>query len=138
MSHLETALPWVRGRHSPLSRDQLMLLLAAVNQLFLGVDTYLAHSISGTIRPWEWTPIVFGPVAGLLLLVAGLIALRWRTPAMGIAFVTLLASVAVGLVGSWLHWQRAVLPAAPAGSAAARLQRRAAATRRRRVRRGPR
>lgn len=115
MSHLNEALPLTRRWPAPLSRDQLMLLLASVNQLFLGLDTWLAHSISGTIRPWEWTPIVFGPVAGLLLLAAGLIALRWRGPAMGIAFATLLASVAVGLAGSYLHAMRAVLPAAPLG-----------------------
>ena len=41
-----------------------MLLMAAVNEIFLGVDIYLAHSISGTITPYEWIPIVFGPVAG--------------------------------------------------------------------------
>lgn len=115
MSHLNEALPLTRRWPAPLTRDQIMLLLAAVNQLFLGLDTWLAHSISGTIRPWEWTPIVFGPVAGVLLLAAGLIALRWRGPAMAIAFATLMASVAVGLAGSYLHAMRAVLPAAPLG-----------------------
>ena len=49
--------------------------MTAMNLILLGLDTYLAHSISGTIRPGEWIPIIFGPVAGVLLLVAGLIAI---------------------------------------------------------------
>jgi hypothetical protein len=87
----------------------------AVNEIFLGVDTYLAHSISGTIRPYEWIPILFGPIAGLLLLIAGLIALLRRSLATVIATVVLAASIAVGLLGAYFHLYRALLPAAPAG-----------------------
>lgn len=115
MSHLETALPLAGRWQAPVTRDQAMLLLAAANQLFLGLDTWLAHQINGTIRGWEWTPIIFGPAAGALLLLAGLIALRWRAPAMGLAFAILLGSVAVGVAGSLLHWSHAVLPAAAPG-----------------------
>ncbi len=71
MYHLATLVPPVRRARIPLSRDQVMLLMAAVNEIFLGIDIYLAHSISGTIVPDEWIPIVFGPVAGALLLLAG-------------------------------------------------------------------
>ena len=35
----------------PLSRDQVMLLMMAINEVFLAIDIYLAHNISGTIRP---------------------------------------------------------------------------------------
>ena len=85
MYHLATVFPSVRriGR-LPLSRDQLMLLMAAINEIFLGIDIYLAHSISGTIVPNEWIPIIFGPIAGVLLLLAGLIAIlpdkEWEAP----------------------------------------------------------
>ncbi len=114
-SLLALALPAAGRLRLPLTRDQLILLIAAANQIFLGLDTYLAHSISGTIRPNEWIPIAFGPLAGVLLLLAGLTALRWRGAAMAIAFVTFLASIAVGLLGVWFHWMRAILPTAPPG-----------------------
>ena len=115
MYHLATVFPSMRRVRLPLSRDQLMLLMAAVNELFLGLDTYLAHSISGTIRPREWIPIVFGPIAGGLLLLAGLIALRRRALATVIATLTLLASVGVGFLGAYFHFIRAILPYAPPG-----------------------
>lgn len=105
----------VRLRQLPLTRDQLMLIMAAINEIFLGIDIYLAHQISGTIVPREWIPIVFGPTAGLLLFVAGLIALQRRPLASLIATATLLASVVVGLLGAYYHFIRAILPAAPPG-----------------------
>ncbi len=119
MGQLATIFPPLqriqRIRRLPLSRDQLMLLMAATNEIFLGIDTYLAHSISGTIRPYEWIPIIFGPIAGVLLLLAGVIALRQRPLATVIATVTLLASIAVGLLGAYFHWARAILPSGPPG-----------------------
>lgn len=117
MYHLATVFPPIArpARRLPLSRDQLMLLLAATNELFLGIDIYLAHRISGTIVPNEWTPIIFGPVAAVLLVIAGLIALQRRPLATLIATLTLLVSIVVGLLGAYFHWIRAVLPNAPAG-----------------------
>jgi hypothetical protein len=106
---------WGGARRLPLTRDQLMMLMVAVNLLFLGLDTYIAHIESGTIVPREWIPIIFGTAAGLLLLCAGLIAFRRRTLASLIATLTLLASVAVGLLGMYFHLVRAALPTAPAG-----------------------
>ena len=116
MYHLATIYPPVRrlGR-LPLSRDQLMLLMMAVNEIFLGIDTLTAHRISGTIRPGEWIPIIFGPVAGLLLLLAGLVARRQRPLATVLATVTLAASIMVGLLGAFFHLQRTVLPNALPG-----------------------
>lgn len=115
LGKLAPAAPVERLRRLPLSRDQLMLLMAAVNLLFLGLDVYLAHLISGTIRPREWIPIIFGPVGGITLLVAGLIALRRRRMATILATLVLIASIAVGLLGGYYHLVRAILPNAPLG-----------------------
>jgi hypothetical protein len=115
MYHLATVVPPVRRIPIPLSRDQIMLLMAAINEIFLGVDIYLAHSISGTIVPNEWIPIIFGPAAGLVLLVAGLIAIKQRPLATLLATGVLLASTTVGLLGMYFHLRRAALPDAPAG-----------------------
>lgn len=115
MYHMATVVPGVRRVSLPLSRDQLMLLMAAINEIFLGIDIYLAHSISGTIVPNEWIPIIFGPIAGVLLLVAGLIALRNRSLATVLANIVFVASIAVGLLGAYFHLRRAALPAAPPG-----------------------
>jgi len=116
MAQLSAILPRAaaeRLQRLPLSRDQLMLLMAAVNLLFLGLDTYLAHLISGTIRPREWIPVLFGPVAGITLLIAGLIALRRRRLATILATGVLIASIAVGLAGAYFHFIRGTLPTAP-------------------------
>ena len=115
MYHLATVAPPVQRIKIPLARDQIMLLMAAVNLIFLGVDIYLAHRISGTIVRNEWIPIIFGPIGGLLLLVAGVIALRQRPLATVIAMLVLLASVTVGLLGVYFHLRRATLPTGPSG-----------------------
>jgi hypothetical protein len=99
MYHLATVVPSVKRVRIPLSRDQIMLLLAAINEIFLGIDIYLAHDISGTIVPNEWIPIIFGPVAGAILLVAGLIALRQRPLATLIATAVFLGPLMFCLVG---------------------------------------
>ena len=116
MNYLAILFPFLQGRRlRPLSRDQLMLLMAAINEIFLAVDIFLAHNLNGTIRPREWIPIIFGLVAGVLLLIAGLIALRWRRAASIIASVVLIASIAVGLLGAYFHIVRAIRPTAPLG-----------------------
>jgi hypothetical protein len=115
MYHLAVIFPFFRRYRLPLSRDQLMLLMAAINEIFLGIDIYLAHSISGTIVPNEWIPIFFGPTAGLLLLIAGLIALKWRNLATVFANLVFIASISVGILGAYFHFVRAILPTAPIG-----------------------
>ena len=115
MYHLATILPGVRRVRIPLSRDQLMLLMMATNLLFLAVDIYLAHMISGTIVPNEWIPIVFGVIGGILLLIAGLIAIKFRTLASIIATLTFAVSIGVGLLGAYFHLVRGILPTAPMG-----------------------
>ncbi len=112
---LGEAIPIIKRIRIPITRDQAVLLLAAVNELVLGVDTYLAHSITGTLKPGEWIPVIFGTVSGLALLVAGLISLRKRMLANTIATLVFLASIAVGILGSYYHLNRALLPDAPAG-----------------------
>ena len=115
MDHLATLLPGARHIRIPLARDQAMLLMAAMNEIMLGVETYLAHLISGTIVPYEWIPIIFGPIAGLLLLAAGLLALRRRLLATILANLVFLSSIVVGLLGAYFHLVRAILPYAAAG-----------------------
>lgn len=115
LAELSPSLERVRRRLLPLTRDQMMLLMAAANEIFLGVDTYLAHSISGAIRPYEWIPILFGLIAGALLLLAGLIALKRRQVASILATGILGASILVGLLGAYFHLQRALLPDALPG-----------------------
>jgi hypothetical protein len=92
-----------------------MLLMAAINLIFIGLETYLAHVLNGTIVLREWIPIIFGPVAGAILLVAGLIALRRRALAIVLANLVLLASIVVGLLGAYFHVVRGSLPAGPVG-----------------------
>jgi hypothetical protein len=107
--------PLARVKRLPFSRDQFILLMVAVNEIFLGVDIYLAHSISGTIVPREWIPIIFGPTAGVLLLVIGLLALRKRMLANMAASPIFMASIVVGLLGAYFHLRRGILPTGPTG-----------------------
>jgi hypothetical membrane protein len=115
MYHLATVFPIVKRVRLPVTRDQVMLLMLALNELLLGLETYLAHSTSGTIMPKEWIPIIFGPVAGILLILAGLLAIRNRSLAAIIASLIYLASIVVGLLGMSFHLMRAILPLAPIG-----------------------
>lgn len=116
MGRLALLFPWLaRFDPLPLTRDQLILLMAAVNEIFLGVDIFLAHSISGTIVPNEWIPIVFGPTAGLLLLAVGLLAQRNRQRANLLASLIFFCSIGVGLVGAYFHVRRGILPTGPPG-----------------------
>jgi hypothetical protein len=115
MFYLAEVFPKLREIKLPFSRDQFILLMAAVNELFLGLDIYLAHSISGTIVPREWIPIIFGPTAGILLLVAGVIAIKNRSLAVVLANVVLVSSIVVGLLGAYFHLVRGILPSAPPG-----------------------
>jgi hypothetical protein len=113
MYHLARLLPRLDDVRLPVSRDQAVLLLAAANQVFLGVDIWLAHSISQSITPGEMIPIVFGPAAGVLLLVAGVIAIRARGVAAAFPNMVFIASAVVGIMGVVFHLQRAGLPSGP-------------------------
>jgi hypothetical protein len=115
MYYLAMAFPGLRRLRIPLTRDQVLLLLAAFNEIMLGVETYIAHLVSGTIVPYEWIPIIFGPAAGVLLLVAGLIAQKKRPLATVIASLVFISSIVVGVMGAFFHLRRALLPTAPIG-----------------------
>ena len=115
MYSLAKIFPAARRIRNPFTRDQWMLLMAATNEILLGLETYLAHLTSGTIVPYEWIPIIFGPVAGVLLLLAGLLALRKRSLATLIATPVFIASIVVGLLGAYFHLMRAILPYAAPG-----------------------
>jgi len=102
MYHLAALFPPVKRVRIALSRDQFMLLMLASNELLLGLETYIAHLISGTIVPYEWIPIIFGPSAALLILTA-------------LANLVFLLSITVGLVGAYFHVVRAIRPYALPG-----------------------
>jgi len=115
MYYLAAAFPAIRRVRLPLSRDQLMLLMLAFNLTLLGVETFVAHLISGTIVPFEWIPIIFGPLAGALLILAGFLAQRNRSLATAIANAVFVASSIVGLLGAYFHLVRAMRPDALPG-----------------------
>jgi hypothetical protein len=112
---LAEAFPFVRRLRLPVNRDQIILLMVAFNFIVLGGDTYMAHIIGGAIRGGEWVPVIFGPVAGVLILLAGVISLRNRQAANLIVSLVFLATIVVGVLGSYYHLHRAVLSGAPAG-----------------------
>ncbi len=112
---LAEAIPAVRRLRIPFSRDQFFMLLVAFNELMLAVEIYLAHSISGTIVAKEWIPIVFGPIAAIILGISGLISLRNRPLATILAIPTLIASIVIGLLGAYFHVYRAFQPFATSG-----------------------
>ena len=106
-------IPGIGDFHLPLNRNDLLLLLVAMTQIGLGVETFLAHLISGTIRAGESIPIIAGPIFGILLLIA--LAMRVMQRRTGfrsslIVVVTGGMSITVGLLGSAFHWSRAVPP----------------------------
>jgi len=115
MYHLATVFPFLHRYRLPTTRDHFMLFMVAVNEIFLGLEHYFAHLISGNIRPYEAVPIVFGPVAGVVLLVLAAIAFRWRVQAsIGVTLV-LMVSIVVGLVGWYIHILRAAAQYGPIG-----------------------
>jgi uncharacterized membrane protein (DUF485 family) len=92
-----------------------MFLMVIINELFLGLDHYLAHLISGTIRAQEAIPIYFGVISGTILIILFIIGFRKRDLAAVLASVVLLLSIAVGITGWVFHFMRAFLENAPAG-----------------------
>lgn len=118
MYHLATLFPFVRRIRLPVSRDQIMLLLTAINLLFMSVDIFLAHNTNNLVTPREWIPIIFGAVGGVALLLAGLIALRNRPLATVMANIVFVGSIIVGVLGIIFHLGRTVLLSVPVGQVA--------------------
>src|SRR3972149_5740356 len=100
MGYLALVVPAARARRLPLSRDQLMLLMAAANEFFLAIDIYLAHSISGSIVRYEWIPIVFGPGA-LPGEQVSLPLLVWAPPILGPLTFSLVG--VLGISAAWIE-----------------------------------
>lgn len=115
--HLTTVIPLLGRLSLPfsLSRDQVYLLFIVLNELLLGLETYLAHSLNGTVRFGEWIPVASGPIAGIALLAA--LALGRRKPrlALVLAVAALLTSLVVGSLGTYFHFVRAIRPSAAPG-----------------------
>jgi hypothetical protein len=114
-----TRIPGIGSLRLPVSRNDLLLLMVAFMQIGLGVETYLAHLISGDVKPAEAIPVVLGPVFGVILLVA--LGLRLSRRSVTLTSLIILAvaasSVAVGLIGSAFHWSRVVPPPGAPGAA---------------------
>ena len=111
MTHLALVFPRAQELRLPFSRDAALLTLAALNQLFTAIDIYLAHNISGGIKAAEWIPIIFGLVAFVLLLLAGLMARTRGDMASSLATFVFIGSVIVGVLGIWFHLQRTLFAA---------------------------
>lgn len=106
-------IPGIGEFHLPLSRNDLLLILVAFAEIGMGLETYLAHLISGDVKPAESIPVIFGPIAGVLLLIAlGLRVRSGKATFMSSLLVILTggASVAVGIIGTAFHWTRALPP----------------------------
>lgn len=115
MNYLAMVFPALGRHRMPFSRDQAILAMAAFNLIMLGVDSLLAHGLNLTILWREWIPIVFGIVGGLVLLFAGIIAIRNRVLASWLATIVFLLSFVVGVLGAYFHFVRGTLPSAPPG-----------------------
>lgn len=111
-----TLFPPLRRVRLPLARDTALLLFVALNEALMGMESYLAHNMNGTLRFNEWIPVISGPaISGALLL--ALLIRRWQRPAgEGLALLALLASIAVGALGTYFHFVRDILPSGPAGA----------------------
>ncbi len=113
-----TRVPGIGTFKLPLKRDDLMLILVAFNMVAIGFETYLAHLISGGIKPGEAIPVGFGPVAGVIMVVALFLRIRGKAPTqttlviLGVAA----ASVVVGILGTAFHWERGIAPAVMPGN----------------------
>jgi hypothetical protein len=107
-------LRW-HGRWYVITRDQAYQLFIILNELLLGVETGLAHISNGTLRPYEWVPILFGPLAACGLTIAYVGLRRARAWAPWLMVVLLLGSIGVGAMGTYLHVARSLRPFALPG-----------------------
>ncbi len=113
-----TRIPGIGELTLPFNRSDFLLILVAADVVGIGLESYLAHLISGGIKPMEAIPIIFGPLAGLVLLFA--LWLRINRNVIATSTIIILAvaaaSISVGLLGSAFHWERDLAPADLPGS----------------------
>jgi len=108
-------IPWA-GKWYAVSRDEAYLLFIILNELILGVETTLAHISSGTIKPAEWTPILFGPISGVVLIAAFVANRKGKRWGRGATIAALTGSIIVGVLGTYFHLTRTIRPFAAAGT----------------------
>ncbi|TFG67307.1 MAG: hypothetical protein E4H27_09165 [Anaerolineales bacterium] len=113
--HLATVIPFFHKVRSPLTRDSAFILFVALNTLIMGLETYLAHVLNGTIRFNEWIPVVCGPFFAILLVISFALARRKPQLALWLAATALVGSIIVGLLGTYFHFIRAIRPFAASG-----------------------
>lgn len=113
MYHLATLFPFLHKIRIPVTRDQVLLIMAAINEIFLGIDICLAHYLSGTVVPEEWIPIYYGPAAGIILIVAVIILMKNRNVGSIIITLIMIGSIFVGLLGWYFHLLRATALSGP-------------------------
>lgn len=107
-----TRIPGIGEFILPLSRNDLMLLLVGMNLIMVGFESYLAHLISGSVKPMESIPIFFGPIAGLVLFLALFVRIQRKQVTLASLLIigVAAASVGVGIIGSAFHWERDLAP----------------------------
>lgn len=113
--HLSRIFPLLEPVSMPISRDQAYILFIILNELLLGLETYLAHSLNGTLRFNEWIPVISGPFCAFLLLVALVITRRRPAVALVVATAVCFYSILVGVLGTYFHFVRAIRPFAAPG-----------------------
>lgn len=113
-----TRIPGIGEFILPLSRNDLMLLLVGMNLIMVGFESYLAHLISGSIKPMEAIPVFFGPIAGLVLFLALFVRIQRKQVTLASLLIigVAAASVGVGIIGSAFHWERDLVPVELGGS----------------------
>lgn len=113
-----TRIPGIGEFILPLSRNDLMLILVGMNLIMVGFESYLAHLISGGIKPMEAIPVIFGPIAGLILFLALFIRIQHKMVTIASLLIIGVAasSVGVGIIGSAFHWERGLAPTHLPGS----------------------
>lgn len=114
----QTAIPGIGVFQLPLGRDELMIMLVAFNMFAIGIETYLAHLISGGIKPGEAIPVVFGPLAGITVAVALFVRVMFNRQTLTTFIILGVSSlsVVVGVLGGAFHWDRGIAPAFVEGS----------------------
>jgi hypothetical protein len=103
MYHLATVFPFLRRFRIPITRDQAMYIMVAINELFLGLDHWFAHMINGTITPREAIPIIFGPSAGVFMILMMILAIKKRELASILVTIVLMGGIILGIVGWFFH-----------------------------------
>lgn len=107
-----TQIPGIGVFKLPLNRNDLMLMLVGFNMIAVGAETYLAHLVSGHIKPAEAIPIVLGPIAGLIVFFA--LYLRVVRKSMTTSTLIIIGaasiSIIVGVLGAAFHSDRALAP----------------------------